>query len=135
MRIGWDNQGGTSTPDEPSKFKILTAQDWFGATFHPYKADAAAEGSSDARISGGDDLKWTISRDGFYRIELDTRREVLTGTYYGESGVETVEPVPDAQVDHEAEEYYDLRGIRLKNPGFGLCIRRTANCAEKVWVR
>ena len=59
LRIGWDE-----TADEPNKFKILTAQDWFRATYHPYVSDALAEGKTDARISGGDDLKWTISRDG-----------------------------------------------------------------------
>lgn len=148
LRIGWDRKtnadGSVTMPDEPAKFKILTARDWFRDTFHPYTADAPAVGESDARISGGDDLKWTISKDGFYRLELDIRTEVLTGTYLGEnSPAMSVAPDNTAAIevtDSDRAEgetvYYNLQGMRIESPVAGeVCIRLCDGRASKVLSR
>lgn len=130
LRIGWDktsNSDGTlSEPAEPDKFKILTAQDWFRDTFHPYVADAPADGTSDARISGGDDLKWTIARDGYYRLELDTRTETLRSTCLSMMAASGAAPTDTSAIDEIAtdeisadETYYNLQGIRIDNPVSG----------------
>lgn len=76
---------GTLKPDwgesreEPNKFKILTAQDWFSINFHPYEADHTIIGESSYRSTGGPDVKWTISQPGYYRITLNTVKETIRG--------------------------------------------------------
>ena len=133
LRIGWDKKingdGSVSLPDEPNKFKILTAPDWFKDTFHPYISDISAEGTSDARISGGDDLKWTISRDGFYRLELNTKTETLKGVYtplpqQAHKPSTEMGGVVDVEIQEEKgfEEYYNLQGIKIEKPDSGVFI-------------
>lgn len=143
LRIGWEKKDDGSDPDEPNKFKILTAQDWVRDTYHPYIADATAEGSSGARISGGDDLKWTISADGYYRLELNTRTEILTGTLITPSSESLpqnspiVAGVDDISNDNSSDEicYYDLQGNRILEPTQGFYIEVTGRNANKVLVR
>lgn len=135
MRIGWNrrqNPDGTyRDPDEPAKFKILTAQDWFRDTYHPYAADTPAEGESDSRITGGEDLKWTISRDGFYHMELDTRTEKLSAVYIAPSDQDASAPADEisAGIDvltetdvMETPIYYNLQGIRIDRPEKGMLV-------------
>lgn len=145
LRIGWekktDANGKLIDPDEPTKFKILTARDWFRDTYHPYIADAAAEGESHARITGGDDIKWTISRNGVYRLEMNTLEETLTGTF--------IEPVPDLPDNNETNvtagvnsdsrsdkieniSFYNLMGIRIPNPGTGIFIMVSEGTTKKI---
>ena len=134
LRIGWESYPDGSPAEEPNRFKILTAQSWFSPTFHPYVADAPAIGATDARISGGDDLKWSIDRDGFYRLELNTRTGVLTGTYLGNEGA----PARPAGIDEVTSEplaapvYFDLQGRRVDNPSRGIYIKLQGNRATKV---
>ncbi len=138
LRIGWDE-----TADEPNKFKILTAQDWFRATYHPYVSDALAEGKTDARISGGDDLKWTISRDGYYRLELNTMTEELIGTFLGErdeylskENVTMGIDKPRADGDMFVKPaYFNMQGMKMKSPGRGLCILVDRNGVTKRYVK
>lgn len=73
LRIGWVN-----TAPEPNKFKILTDKDWNSETYHPYIPDTRAEGTLQIRTTDGDDSKWTITKDGFYRISVNTRNETMT---------------------------------------------------------
>ncbi len=81
----WEGELRFGSAEEPDRFKILTAESWTNDTYHPYIADALAEGVTDARISGGDDLKWTIKKEGHYRLTLNTRTETLTSEYFGDS--------------------------------------------------
>ena len=74
--------------EEPSKLKILTTQSWFETTFHPYTADAPVEGTSNLRSTGGPDTKWTISRNGRYRLTVNTFKETLRGEYLGAAQTE-----------------------------------------------
>lgn len=147
LRIGWEKKTGQDgkliDPDDPDKFKILTAQDWFRDTYHPYVADVSVEGMTEARITGGDDVKWTIARDGVYRLELDTKTEILTGTYVG--------PVPDNNISEEsgvdalmddedypatlATVYYNLLGNRVKYPSKGIYIEVSGTKAKKVMIK
>lgn len=78
----WEGELRMGSAEEPDKFKILTAENWFADTFHPYVADALADNTvTDARISGGDDLKWTIQRNGYYRLTLNVKYETLKAEY------------------------------------------------------
>lgn len=72
LRIGWVN-----TAPEPNKFKILTDKDWNSETYHPYIPDTRAEGMLQIRTTNGDDSKWTITKDGLYRISVNTRNETM----------------------------------------------------------
>lgn len=81
----WEGELRIGTQEEPNSFKILTTESWTEETFHPYIAYQLAEGVSDARISGGDDLKWTIEKDGYYRLTLNTKTEKLVSEYLGQS--------------------------------------------------
>lgn len=138
LRIGWAG----NTVAEPNKFKILTAQSWFEDTYHPYKADMPVEGNSDARITGGDDLKWTIKRDGYYRMEFNTKTEVLKATYIqssdvqGTDGSQTAE-TPDVEISEEAgpTSYYNLQGIKISKPQSGLYIVNDGNKTKKCLMR
>lgn len=145
LRIGWDKKsdgfGGWKDPDEPSKFKIITNQDWNNASFHPYMADINVEGETNARITGGKDVKWTIKRNGFYRLELNTLTEVLKGTYLGteanyiapdsEAGIESVD-LKDCPADYV---YYNLQGIRVAEPTTGLYIASDGEKSFKLFIR
>lgn len=82
----WEGELRIGSQEEPDKFKILTAENWTDETFHPYIPDVPAEGVTDARISGGDDLKWSIQRNGIYRLTLNTLDETLKSEYLGTSG-------------------------------------------------
>lgn len=137
LRIGYDS---ASNPDEPNKFKILTKQSWFDATYHPYVADASAVGTSGARISGGDDLKWTIASDGHYRLELNILTETLTGTLLqtlsstgigGDSEMAGVEDIITAE-QNNTTVYYDLQGNRIARPARGIYIEVTGDKAKKI---
>lgn len=146
LRIGWEKKTGADgtpvNPDEPDKFKILTAQDWFRDTYHPYIADVSAEGTTDARITGGDDVKWTISRDGVYRLELNTKTETLTGTFIRpvveentvvKSGVAGIEIEEDSKV--HTTIYYNLQGNMVKEPSNGIFVEVSRTGAQKVMIK
>lgn len=79
----WEGILRIGSQEEPNRFKILTAESWTEETFHPYISDVLAEGLTDARISGGDDLKWTIEKDGYYRLTFNTKNETLKSEYFG----------------------------------------------------
>ena len=100
------------------------------------------EGNSDARITGGDDLKWTIKRDGYYRMEFNTKTEVLKATYIrssdaqGTDGSQTAE-TPDVEISEEAgpTSYYNLQGIKISKPQSGLYIINNGNKTKKCLMR
>lgn len=147
LRIGWekksDPDGTTIDPDEPDKFKILTAQDWFRDTYHPYVADVSAVGTSDARITGGDDLKWTIPGNGLYHLELNLRTETLTGTLLEAASTEEKPADPDSAAiesvspDEESGRvcYYDIRGNLVMNPTDGIFIEVSDDSVRKLLIR
>ena len=75
LRIGW--KGDT----EPEKFKILTEQSWVADTYHPYVPDTYAENTGLIRTTDGDDTKWCIRKDGYYKITVNTKHETITTEY------------------------------------------------------
>lgn len=79
----WEGTLRIGSQEEPDRFKILTAESWTEETFHPYISDILAEGHSAARISGGDDHKWTIEKNGLYRLTFNTKNETLYSEYLG----------------------------------------------------
>lgn len=130
--------GRNGNTTEPEKFKILTAQDWFAETYHPYSADAPAEGRGSFRTTGGDDHKWAISSNGVYRITVNTWKETISvecepdGPKQAQNATTGVKNVLAAESGSAA--YYDLRGMRLSAPRSGtVCIEvRTDGSARKM---
>lgn len=102
--------------EEPNKFKILTAQDWYSETFHPYVADAPLLGTSYFRSSGGGDVKWTISEAAYYRITVNTATETIKGEKIDKvsakfngtetTGVKEVETQQDIRITHQNGNIY-----------------------------
>ncbi len=60
--------------EEPTSFKFQGQNRWYPKALHPY-----AQGTdilSDRRLRiGGDDTKWSITKDGVYRITIDIFNE------------------------------------------------------------
>lgn len=130
LRIGWDKttngDGTVSEPAEPDLFKILTARDWFRPTYHPYSMNQDAIGETDARISGGDDYKWKITRDGRYRMEFNLITEKLKVEYSGavkEAAGDSGQAAGLTGVTPEAMvRYYSLSGYPIEKPVCGTVV-------------
>lgn len=75
LRKGWDGN------IEPNRFKILTEQSWTSETYHPYVPDTPAEGTLPIRTTAGEDSKWTIAKDGKYRMTVNTKKETISVEY------------------------------------------------------
>jgi len=62
--------------EEPANFKFQGQDRWYPKALHPY-----ANGTDilkDHRLrTGGSDTKWTLSRDGIYRITIDLFHETV----------------------------------------------------------
>lgn len=122
LRKGWEGiNNPNANKDDPDRFKILTAPDWNSVTYHPYVEDALAEGESGARVTGGPDWKWKISKNGKYRLTLNTKTEVLKCEY-----LEPVEQTADENagsvtVEHSIERaasvavYTDANTIMVRS--------------------
>ena len=85
---------------------------------------------------------YTGSRHGFYRLELDTRTEILTGTLLEaepeQAPAGTSESAGVAEVPGEPAGqcvYYDLQGRRVANPGCGVYVEVCGSAAGKVLHR
>ena len=60
--------------EEPASFKFQGQDRWYPKAIHPYSADTDI--LKDKRLrTGGTDTKWTLSRDGIYRITIDLFNE------------------------------------------------------------
>lgn len=103
----WEGVLRIGSHEEPNRFKILTAESWSEETYHPYISDALAEGMSEARISGGPDLKWTIEKDGYYRLTFNTKNETLNSEYFGDDSNEA----PDLVTDPASYKIYVCKGM------------------------
>lgn len=87
--------------EESNKLKILTAQNWQSVNFHPYIADQPLLGENSYRSTGGPDIKWTIDRNGTYRITINTAKETIKGEFIsdlnGKSYSQSVTSINEAE--------------------------------------
>ena len=65
--------------EEPASFKFQGQDRWHPKALHPYQADTDILTDKRLRI-GGDDTKWTLSKDGIYRITIDLLNETVNAT-------------------------------------------------------
>lgn len=62
--------------EEPASFKFQGQDRWSPKSLHPYSQDTDI--LTDNRLrTGGSDTKWTLSRDGRYRITIDLFKETV----------------------------------------------------------
>ncbi len=62
--------------EEPASFKFQGQDRWGPKALHPYRQDADILSDQQLR-TGGTDTKWTISREGTYRITVDVFHETV----------------------------------------------------------
>lgn len=94
--------------DEPDRFKILTEKSWTEETYHPYIQDALAEGTGPIRTTDGGDTKWKITKEGNYRIIVDTRKETITAEY-----LSSAQFMPDKGSDTAGAGYEEADAVEL----------------------
>ena len=87
-----------TTNEEPKRFKINGQYGWSPKVLHPFKQDESILTSSEIWYNGSSDYKWSIAKDGYYRITVNVFEETISGEYLGDdpNGVGTLEP--EAQV-------------------------------------
>ncbi len=62
--------------EEPSNFKFQGQNRWHPKALHPYAP--GTDILTDTRLrTGGDDTKWSLSKDGIYRITVDVFNETV----------------------------------------------------------
>ena len=124
---------------EPKRFKINGQYGWGPKVLHPFTQDASILSAKQVWYNGSEDYKWSISRDGYYRITINVFKETIKGEYLGEEmpdGIETIEN--DEIVNSKSSnskslnsKWYNLAGQRLSKPRPGLNIIG----GKKVFVR
>ncbi len=62
--------------EEPSSFKIMGLRNWGQKEIHPFVQGEDPLGTKLVRTNG-DDTKWTITKDGTYRITVDVFNETF----------------------------------------------------------
>ena len=60
--------------EEPTSFKFQGQNRWYPKALHPYAQGTDILGDQRLRI-GGEDTKWSITKDGVYRITIDLFNE------------------------------------------------------------
>ncbi len=69
--------------DEAKRFKINGQYGWGPKVLHPYTQDASILRASKFMYNYGEDYKWNIGDDGYYRITVDLFHETIRGEYLG----------------------------------------------------
>ena len=75
---------------EPDLFKILGQLDWSPYSLHPASPDEPILEAA-TFVEGQNDNKWSIDKDGIYRISVDLKHNTISGEYVGASGVAATE--------------------------------------------
>lgn len=68
---------------EPKRFKINGQYGWSPKVLHPFTQDASILTAKQVWYNGSQDYKWTISKDGYYRIRINVFEETIEGEYLG----------------------------------------------------
>lgn len=68
---------------EPKRFKINGQYGWSPKVLHPFTQDASILTAKQVWYNGSQDYKWSIVRDGYYRIKINVFLETIEGEYLG----------------------------------------------------
>ena len=109
--------------EQANRFKINGQYDWNPKALHPYEEDTDILTSQKARYGNSTDLKWTISRNGYYRIIANCFLETVTGEYLGETlpdGIEGITENGQRTTENGQrgtdDAIYDLSGRKVSSP-------------------
>ena len=89
--------------DEPKRFKINGQYGWSPKVLHPFRQDESILTASEIWYNGTSDYKWSIVKDGFYRITVNVFEETISGEYLGN------DPDGVVSVKSEAKVFLDVR--------------------------
>ena len=109
---------------EPKRFKINGQYGWSPKVLHPFTQDASILTAKQVWYNGSEDYKWSISKDGYYRIRINVFEETIEGEYLGAEMPDGIETIDNGQLinDNEGAAIYNLAGQRLSKPHRGLNI-------------
>lgn len=89
--------------EQPQRFKLMGQDSWDPKSLHPYVQDEPILQSTQMRYRETDD-KWSIDRDGIYRITVNVFHETINAEYLGTRATEnttgispTATPQPTVQ--------------------------------------
>ncbi|MCR4921665.1 MAG: glycoside hydrolase family 31 protein [Bacteroidaceae bacterium] len=100
-----------SDNEQPKRFKIVGQYGWTPKHLHPYRQDALITSAERVMYNYGNDYKWDIGDDGYYRITVDVFRETIKGEYLGKE-------VPDGfgqMLEETARVRVEGKQVRVQN--------------------
>ena len=100
---------------EPRRFKLTGQNAWEPKHLHPFTQDESPLTTTQLR-TGGDDTKWQIAADGWYRITVDVFRETFHADYLGRTPTEgqaTGISLTSSPKGEGSKYVYDLQGRKV----------------------
>ena len=99
---------------EPKRFKINGQYGWSPKVLHPFTQDASILTAKQVWYNGSEDYKWTINRDGYYRIRINVFEETIEGEYLGAEMPDGIKEIKNEELRIKNERaVYDLSGRRI----------------------
>lgn len=106
---------------ESNRFKLMSQKDWGPISLHPYNQDENLMAASKLITNGSNDYKWTIDKDGYYKITVDAFRETIKAEYLGTSIPTAITNVKDnASVNSYT---YNMSGQAVDDSYNGIIIK------------
>ena len=99
--------------EEPRRFKLQGQNTWGPKSLHPYMQDEAVLTSTQMRHEG-DDTKWEIAQDGFYRLTVNVFKDTFKAEYLGHQAKDETAGINDTSSTPAIEVIGHT--IRLKSP-------------------
>lgn len=81
--------------EQPQRFKLMGQDSWDPKSLHPYVQDEPILESTQMRYRETDD-KWSIDRDGIYRITVNVFHETINAEYLGTRATENTTGIGEA---------------------------------------
>lgn len=84
---------------EPKRFKINGQYGWSPKVLHPFAQDASILTAKQVWYNGSEDYKWSIVRDGYYRIKINVFLETIEAEYLGAELPDGIRLTPEVDAD------------------------------------
>jgi len=99
---------------EPKRFKINGQYGWSPKVLHPFTQDASILTAKQLWYNGSEDYKWSISKDGYYRIKVNVFKETIEGEYLGTEMPDGIDLVnEELRINNEELGWFTLEGRRF----------------------
>ena len=108
---------------EPRRFKFLGQNAWEPKALHPFTSDEDVLQSTQLLTGGTGDNKWSIRKEGMYRIRVDVFRETVEAEYLGTAPTADGPTGIDTPTSEKhSNEVYDLSGRKVNHLKKGIYI-------------